>query len=174
MRRVIGWDPGAMYMGYGCVDGDGLTPPTYVVSGEVSTPKQGGEKWQDYRLRVTNVWTFRSLALFTELEPDEIATETIPPKGFEGGGTQEQLAAAAITAVHSVAFLLEIPVTQIAANTVKARIGGTGTKSKVAVRNGVTQILPELKPRWREWVKRQNEPDAIGVALTHLGYHVIE
>jgi hypothetical protein len=43
----------------------------------------------------------------------------------------------------------------------------------VQVRNGVIKLLPELEPRKFEWTdskKTMDEPDAIAVGLTQLGY----
>jgi Holliday junction resolvasome RuvABC endonuclease subunit len=98
----------------------------------------------------------------------------LPAVGFNNA-IQAELAKAAITTVIAMAFEREIPVYQIAAITVKTRIGGNKRASKVAVRNGAISLLPELEPRKFEWTeakKTMDEPDALGVSLAQLGYRV--
>jgi Holliday junction resolvasome RuvABC endonuclease subunit len=166
-------------MGWGCIDVD--TPgvedeenPRYVDSGIFGISRADDESWQDYKLKLTEFHTERAVYLVTIYEPDALVSEIIPAIGGHNfkAATQEQLAQAAISGVHAVAFICGVPVYQIAANTVKKRIGGAGGATKVKVRNGVMTLLPVLQPRKKEWVKIFDEPDGIAVGLAWSGYEV--
>jgi Holliday junction resolvasome RuvABC endonuclease subunit len=75
--------------------------------------------------------------------------------------------------VHTVAYDKGYRVEQIGATTVQAKIAirGKGKKiTKPQVRNGVINLLPTLKDKAAEWIKEFDEPDAIAIALAHLGF----
>lgn len=175
--RVLAYDSGAERMGWSVLEGDGETAPVYIDSGIAKFPR-GGKDFQPYKLDLIEHWTYLAPAQFTRYNPDCIAAETLPAVG--GGNftaaTQSELGKAAITTVMAMAFERDIPVYQIAAVTVKTRIGGKRGASKVKVRNGVIQFLPILVPRKFEWTdakKTMDESDALGVGLTQLGYSVL-
>lgn len=171
--RLLAYDSGAERMGWACLAGDGLTAPVYVASGIARFPR-GKKDYQPYKLELIENWTYVGPAMFSEYNPDAIVCETLPAVGFNNA-IQAELAKAATTTVQAMAFERSIPVFQIAAITVKTRIGGKKNATKVQVRNGVIDFLPELEPRKFEWTdakKTMDEPDAIGVGLAHLGYSV--
>ena len=175
--KVLAYDSGAEKMGWSVVQGDGETAPEYIDSGIAKFPRHK-QDYQPYKLKLIQHWTYLAPAQFLRYKPDAIACETLPAVG--GGSfvaaTQSELGKAAITTVMAMAFERDIPVYQLAAVTVKARIGGSKKASKVQVRNGVIQLLPVLEPRKFEWTdskKNMDEPDALGVGLTHLGYSVL-
>lgn len=170
--RILSFDPGAKRMGWAVLE-DGWTEPVYVASGvEWVEPLVEGWPTQRYAHHLREYWVTRAQELFNEYQPDVVANETLPTTGFGSGaaGVQSILAGGAISAVQVMAIIYELPVTQVAAVTIKARIGGKKTATKVKVRDGVFNLLPELASRKKEWVKIFEEPDAIGVGLVALGF----
>lgn len=160
-------------MGWAVLEGDGETAPKYIASGIESVP-MGKLKFQPYKLKLIEHWTLLAPAMFARYEPGFIVCETMPAVGF-GNAVQAELAKAAITTVMAMAYERHIPVYQIAAVTVKKQIGGNQKATKVKVRDGVIHLLPELAPRRMEWQdakKTMDEPDALGIGLTKLGYSV--
>jgi Holliday junction resolvasome RuvABC endonuclease subunit len=173
--RGLSFDSGAERMGFAVLEGDGETAPVYIDSGIKKYPR-GKTDFQPYKLRLIEHWTFMGPAMLAAYHPDFVVAETVPAVGF-GNTVQAELAKAAITTVLAMAFERSIPVYQIAATTVKKRIGGHGKATKVQVRNGVIQLLPELAPRRMEWQdakKTMDESDALGIGLAELGYSVIK
>lgn len=168
--RVLAFDPGAERCGYACLE----PGPVYVGSGINGVKREKGEKYQDYRLRLIQFWTTNTARLLRSLKPELVVTEIVPAVG--GGNfviaTQSQLAAAAATVIQSIAMLNEVPVKQIGATTVKARIGGSNKATKVKVRNGVLELMPEQKVKANEWKTVFDESDAYAIALAHLGYRI--
>lgn len=169
--RVLGIDPGAEHLGWAVIqkEKDG---PKYVGSGVFGVKREEKEKYQPYKLRLIQFWVKHTDYLLDSYVPDLLVSEIIPVVG--GGNfvaaTQSQLAATAITTIQAIAGVRGYKIEQVAANTVKKRIGGKKDATKVQVRNGVYRQLPELKVRGTEWTKHFDEPDAIAIALTHLGY----
>lgn len=173
MPRGLAYDSGALRMGWAVLEGDGETAPVYIDSG-IQTFAQGKLKFQPYKLKLIEHWTVLAPAMFHRYLPDFVVCETVPAVGF-GNAVQAELAKAAITTVMAMAYERRIPVYQIAAVTVKKQIGGNQRATKVKVRDGVIQLLPELAPRRMEWQdskKTMDEPDALGIDLAKLGYSV--
>jgi hypothetical protein len=100
-------------------------------------------------------------------------TEALPPFGM--AGAQQYLVNVALTTVQTIAFLYDLPVAQIAAKTVHAKIAINPRRAKKVtkpmVRNGVINLIPELADRKKDWTKVFDEPDAIAVGLAYMGYH---
>ena len=155
-------------MGFGVID----TGPLWVDSGIMGLPKLEAQTFQEYRLALIRYWTEETPKLLDTYKPDFVANETIPLIGGGSAAMQSVLAASAITTVQTICFIYGVPVEQIAAVTVKARIGRVKTATKPKVRDGVISLLPELAPRKSDWTKADtfDEPDAIGVGLVALGY----
>lgn len=171
--RGLAYDSGAERMGWAVIDGDGETAPVYVASGIVRFPRAKLD-YQPYKLKLIEHWTFVAPAMISKYNPDAIVAETMPAVGF-GNAVQAELAKAAITTVLAMGFFYNIPVYQIAAVTVKKRIGGKSNATKVQVRNGAIHLLPVLEPRKFEWTdskKTMDESDALGIDLAFLGYSV--
>jgi Holliday junction resolvasome RuvABC endonuclease subunit len=164
-------------MGWGVIDvvAEGVDPAKYVGSGIFGINRdQKNESWQDYKLKLIKFHADNAIYLLNSYEPDVVVGEIIPAIGGHNfkSATQEQLAQAAVDSFYAIAHALEIPVYQVAANTVKKNIGGGGKASKVKVRNGVMQLLPVLADRKKQWTKIFDEPDGIAVGLCYAGYKV--
>jgi Holliday junction resolvasome RuvABC endonuclease subunit len=174
MPRGLFYDSGAERMGYAVLEGDGETAPVYIASGIAKYPRNN-VPYQKYKLKLIQHWTYLGPAHIAQFKPDFICAETMPAIGFNNA-IQAELAKAAVTTVIAMAFEREIPIYQIAAVTVKKQIGGSQRATKVKVRDGVIQLLPELAPRRMEWQdakKTMDESDALGIGLAKLGYSVL-
>lgn len=174
VMKILAFDPGAERMGFCCLESetDKSKPPRVFGSGYSGVHREDNEQYQVYRLRLVSFWVTRAQELFTSFSPEEVVSEIVPVVG--GGNfvvaTQSQLASTAITTVQAMADLHSIPVSQVGATTVKAKIGGHKKASKVAVRNGVFKIIPKTKVRKPEWTKIFDESDAFAIGLMKLGY----
>lgn len=128
--------------------------------------------YQPYRLALLDLWIEQTPILIERYEPDEIVSEIVPPVGSGGFvvATQSQLALCAITTIQIIAKQHGIPLKQVGATTVKTRIGGGKKATKVAVRNGVFRIIPDLEDRKKEWTKMFDVSDAVAIGLTHWKY----
>lgn len=166
---VLSLDSGARNMGWAVICGT-KGQPVYVASGVKHLPQFEDEKYQDYKMRVIAAYTDWSKNIIYTWRPKIVVAEIVPPRGF-ARSVQNQLAQAAITSVFATVCCLypEVKMKQISANTVKKKIGGSGSATKVQVRNGVLRVFPELRPRIKEWVKKFDEPDAIAVGLASEG-----
>lgn len=174
--RVLAFDPGADRMGYALLE----TGPKEIMSG-MDMPgsgikgitKQDEETYQEHRLRIIEYWADTTIDFIKQFKPDMIANEIVPPTGGNAGNVvHRQKAMAAITTVQVVAIQSGIQIKQIAASTVKKNIGGSGKASKVAVRNGVIQLLPSTERFKPDWKKVFDHSDAFAVGLTALGYKI--
>jgi Holliday junction resolvasome RuvABC endonuclease subunit len=169
--RVLGIDPGAERLGWAVIEA-GKESPLYVGSGVLRCERGDTEEYQPYKVRMINEYVPQAVRILNEYKPETVVSEIVPVVG--GGNfvaaTQGHVASVAVTLFHAFAIFAGIPIEQVGATSVKKKIGGSGKATKVRVRNGVCNLLPELKPRIKEWVKEFDEPDAIGVALTWLGY----
>lgn len=145
--------------------------PTYVDSGVLGLHREEDNSWQNYRLDLIEYWTINAYSLL-HYAPTHFANETMPIISSGKGSAQSVLANAAIATVQAMMIIEGIPIQQIAAVSVKARIGGGKSATKVGVRNGVISLLPELAARKSDWTKRMDESDAIGVGLVALGHRV--
>lgn len=164
----MGIDPGAKRLGWSVLSKKPDGTPKYWDSGIHICERKDSELYQAYRLRAMEsiIRSFKvHLPWFT---PDEIVIETLPVRGFNDMG-QAYLALSVVSAITGYAMSEGYKVSQIGATTVKARIGGSNKASKVRVRNGVWQLLPELQGK-TGWKKVYDESDAVAIALTHLGY----
>lgn len=172
--RVLALDPGAKRMGWACLGDAGTDNPAkypkYYGSGVIGLTRGASEAYQTYRLRL--IWHIAQEidALMMLHQPSHFVSETLPVKGYNNM-SQPFLAMTAITVAQTIiSTTFGMALNQIAAPTVKVRIGGDKKASKVKVRNGVLHLLPELQPKKSRWVKEFDEPDAIAVGLTFLGY----
>lgn len=173
--RVLAFDPGADRMGYALLE----IGPKEIVSGSeridssgiLGVAKNEGETYQDHRLRIVEYWAHTANTFIKTFKPDIIVNEIVPPTGGNVANLiHRQKAMSAITAVQVVAFQSNIEIKQIAASTVKKAIGGSGSATKVAVRNGVIQLLPSTERFKNEWKTIFDHSDAFAIALTALGY----
>lgn len=172
--RVLAVDPGAERCGWAVLEHG----PTYIDSGIIRFPRDGME-FQKYRLALERFYVGQWDLMTGSWAPDVIINEIIPAVG--GGNfvaaTQSYLANVVVTCLHDSALRRGLAVAQQGATTVHKHIAlkKKGKKvTKVQVRNGVLAILPELKPRIKDWVKEFDEVDAIANGLTYLGYQVTD
>lgn len=166
--RVLGIDPGAKRAGWAVVDNG----PSYVDSHVIEFPRPKIESYQEYRLKLVNVWVTEAHELIEIWNPDLIVTEIVPAYGMNDFG-QGYLANVMATAVQATAYYKGFPPSQVSAVAVQNAIGIKGKSKKVTkaqVRNGVISLLPELAHRKPDWVKVWEEPDALAIALFALGY----
>jgi Holliday junction resolvasome RuvABC endonuclease subunit len=180
--KVLAFDPGGVRQGFACVerseDGQENKPPIYHGSGYFGVKRltngKKDEPYQEWRLRIIEFWVEKADDLLRFYKPDRVVSEIVPVVG--GGNfvaaTQSQLAGTANTTVQSVAVDRGYPIAQVGATTVKAKIGGSKKATKVAVRNGVIKLMPLLADRKRQWTKIFEEPDALAICLTSLGYSI--
>lgn len=174
--RTLNFDGGAERMGWAMlarIDYTNADPGLYYhMSGILALAKGDKEKYQDYRLRLIEEVSTSVPILIETWKPDVIVTEVLPPNGF-GSPFQAYLANVALTTVQVIAYQNDIPVEQVSARTVQAKIAVGKTKgkkiTKPQVRNGVLALFPELEERRKEWVKHFDEPDAIAIGATFLG-----
>jgi Holliday junction resolvasome RuvABC endonuclease subunit len=171
---LLSVDGGAERLGWAILDKVG-GKPVYYDSGLVSFPAY--KPFQKYRLDLIDYYVdalTRPGSVFdNSFAPvTQVVNETVPAVG-SFGGTQMYLVNVAMSVVQTIARLAGIPVDQIAARTVQSRIA-VGPKrkkvSKVQVRNGVFQLLPELEYRKSDWTKVFDEPDSIATGLAYLGF----
>lgn len=156
-------------MGFAVITGNGKAIPIHVDSGVEQCIRQPNEAYQVYRSRLIQHWAAKTYGMIRIYDPDLIAYETLPVKGFRDM-SQALLASAAITAVHAIGVTETIPVQTYAASSVKARIAGSNRATKVGVRKGVQYFLPELDtPGWPQY---PDESDAVAIGLTALGYKI--
>lgn len=174
--RVLAFDPGAERCGWAVIGGGRGQEARYVTSGIIGAARGDAEKYQPYRLRLIDRLVEDVRDLLDKYAVGWVVNETVPPStstAFASNGVQAQLAATAVTVLQTMACYHRTPVEQVSANTVKARIGGKKTATKVGVRNGVYTFFPDLKEsRGKEWVKVHDESDACAIGLTWLGYRV--
>jgi Holliday junction resolvasome RuvABC endonuclease subunit len=174
---LLSIDGGAERLGWGILEREG-NRPVYLDSGLVSfAQKDFGGTFQDYRLALIRHYVdhlTRPGSIFDDsfMPVTEMVAEVLPAIGF-GNPVQAYLANVALTVVQTIAVLADVPMSQISARTVQSRIavGRKGKKiTKVQVRNGVLRQLPELEHRKKEWTKIFDEPDALAVGLSYLGF----
>lgn len=181
MERLLAFDPGAERMGWCALERESDTerlknkPPLKLGLGHFGIAREvNGSKtdFQPYRLSLLDFWIKQTPILIERYEPDEIVSEIVPPVG--GGNfvvaTQSHLALCAITCVQAVAKQHGVPIHQIGATTVKTHIGGSKKSTKVAVRNGVFKVMPDLEEFKKEWVSMFDVSDAVAIGLAWWGY----
>lgn len=176
--RVLAFDPGAEHLGWASIGSEvssvtGNTHPYYHMSGIIEMPRKD-QVFQEYRLEISRTLCYWIPTLIDLTEPEFVVSEIIPPMGFNNS-VQSYLANVAITVVHAVVLCRDnLPLKQVGATSVQSQIAvGKKTKktSKVQVRNGVLELLPELTHRKTEWSRSPwDEVDAIAIGLAALGF----
>lgn len=176
MSKVLAIDPGGERLGWAVVEGTGESSfaPTLHGSGILINPRDEKEPWQEYKLRLIKRMVAQTNWLLTFNTFEAAVGEIIPATGSENynRGTQGQLAGIASVSMYAILNDKGYEVSQIGATTVKKNIGGAKDATKVKVRNGVFELIPTTKVRFKEWTKIFDEPDAIAIGLAHLGYKV--
>jgi Holliday junction resolvasome RuvABC endonuclease subunit len=165
---VLAIDPGAERCGYAIFDTG--SDELLIRSGILDTPRNK-EDFQPYRMALEERTLVYFDLMFDKYAPDLAVNEIIPAVG--GGNfsvtTQSYLTNCVVSTFHNVAFMHGAQTKQVAARSVQAAIAVRGKSkkiSKVQVRNGVIERLPQLRPRIKELVA--DETDAIAIGLYSL------
>ena len=166
--RLLALDPGAKRMGWAVVS-KGNSGPLFHGSGIIGLTRGASEKYQDYRIRLIQYIVLEGSMLLATTAPGACVSEILPVRGFNNM-SQPLLAATAITTMQTLCHEYGMPLYQIGANTVKVHMAKHNRATKAQVRNGVLLLLPELLHKKSQWTKEFDEPDAIAVGLTYLGY----
>lgn len=175
MPNVLALDPGAERLGYVVLEEREGELPLSRASGMVGVKRGADEEYQTYRLRIIDYFIGKADELIRTHNPVVIVNEIIPPVGGNASNQiQRQLALTALTAFQTVGRQSKIELKQIAASTIKAKIGGNRKATKTTVRNNVFVIMPETLIFKKQWVGVYDESDAYAVGLTYLGYNVKE
>jgi hypothetical protein len=166
--RILAFDSGARRAGWAMLENQwwGIEFDSDVIS----FPRESKELYQDYRMRLAQFWTFKTLDLIHDLNPDHIVTETVPVYGMNDF-SQGYLANVMATTVHAVAFIQGITVAQVSARKVQSAIaigGKTKKPTKPQVRNGVIERLPEVKDTLKSEMKVFERSDALAIGLWYL------
>lgn len=169
-KRVLGIDPGALRLGWACIDADG---DDYVLAGSgiMGLERYEKEPFAHYRMKLIHYWV-KEFAKLDVMNASEWYIERLPAVG--GGNfiaaTQSELAKTALTVIEALAHLHDRRVIELESSHIKSRLTGNGNATKVRVRNEVIQVFPELWPRKKELTDVADESDAIGIALVGAGY----
>lgn len=167
MTIVMGIDPGATRAGWSVLSQRKGGNPTHVASGVVHFPRLPKQKFQEYRMALTEYWVLKSFDLMDEYEPDVLVSETVPSRGPEIMD-QLYLANVQVTVLHAIAISYGVKVVQVSARSVQAKIAKRKPNIKVTkpqVRQGVLERFPELAPLVKEEMKVFERTDAIAVGL---------
>jgi Holliday junction resolvasome RuvABC endonuclease subunit len=169
-HRTLGIDPGAVRCGWAVLE-DNPKGLLVIGSGIIGLERKEKETYQDYKLRLIRNTIREGLRLIQSLKPHHMVCEIIPAVG--GGNfvvaTQSHLAATVATTFLTLGMEEGLKVSQVSANTVKRKIGGTKDASKATVRKGVYELMPDM-PIKEEWKKVSDESDAYAIALYEMGY----
>lgn len=154
MSIILGIDPGSRVTGYGVIDtgtGRGSVQPKYLASGCIRM--DGG----DIAPRLVTI--YQSIAqLINQYSPDQAAIEQV----FVGKSASSALKlgharGAAMLAVS----IVEIPLAEYAARSIKQAVAGSGAADKKQVQDMVVKLLRLNKS------PAADAADALAVALCH-------
>lgn len=169
-KTILGIDPGAKRLGYALIVKG--KEPKRVASGILGLERKEDETYQEYKTRLIEWWIIKFKSMLVNLEPDEVWTEIVPAVG--GGNfvvaAQSHLAATVATVIQTLCIEDNRPYHQVAANTVKKSIAGSGKATKVQVRNGVFAQIPSFA-RLHQAARKEgetmhsDETDALAIAL---------
>ena len=171
--RVLAFDPGKR-CGWAALESspDG---PLHLGSGVLHIERKENEKYQPYRMRLTQVVAFSTRTLCVTINPQKIITEIIPAQGSIGFMTSGQSYIANVTAttIHNVAYERDIPIEQVSARSWQKQIARRGKSkgiTKPQIRNGVLEHIPHLRKELSESLQNWDQWDALGIALFSLGF----
>lgn len=158
-------------MGWSVID-QGYDEWELVASGVLGLEQGKKETFGAYRKRLIAYWVETFPEILVQYEPELIASETIPIVGGSSpfANTQRVLGLLAITVCQVLTSFYDrtIEWREYGANTVKVGMTGNGKATKVAIRNAVCKVFPELEPVKK--TLQADETDAIAVGLIALGY----
>ncbi len=169
--RCLGFDVGAKYMGWAVVQTFAGIPQLegYGLAGLEELPN---DTFGTYRKRLIEYWLHTFPELVVEYSPDLFASETIPlvSNGGKFDNLQRVKGLLAITVCQALAYMDDKQWREIGANTAKKYVTNNDKATKVAVRNAVIKVFPELEPEKK--TINPNVTDAIAVALTGARAHI--
>lgn len=172
MTVAMGIDPGATRAGWSVLEQDKKGKLTHIDSGVVHFPRLPKQKFQEYRMALTEHWVEAGFDLMEEYEPDVLVSETVPSRGPEIMD-QLYLANVQITVLHAIAISYGVKVVQVSARSVQAKIAKRKPNIKVTkpqVRQGVLERFPELEALVKEEMKVFERTDAIAIGAYWFEY----
>jgi Holliday junction resolvasome RuvABC endonuclease subunit len=172
MTSVLAIDPGAQRAGWSVLEQRNEGNPTHVASGVVHFPRLPKQKFQEYRMALTEHWVEEGFDLMEEYKPDVLVSEIVPPLGANNG-TQLYLANVQIAVLHAIAISYGVKVVQVSARSVQAKIALRKQDVKVTkpqVRQGVLERFPEIETVVKEEMKVFERTDAIAIGAYWFEY----
>lgn len=165
--KIIGIDPGAKRCGFSVIqfdldeDTEKFSSPVYIESGIFGLDRKDDETYGQYKSRlITNaVEVFQDK--IEEHDPDLFVFEFLPVTNVGAAAGQRLLAFVVAVTGQVISELSGVYWTEITAVTVKKQMTNSGTAKKVAVKNAVLEVFPELQSR----KFLADETDAIAVPL---------
>lgn len=131
--------------------------------------------FQSYRLRLEELSWQRFASLVETYKPDVIVNETLP---FVLKSAQGYLANTVVATLHNIAYFYHVPIVQVSALSVQSKIAlrkpNVKKISKVQVRNGVLNRLPDLTELFKDYSKihHWDAIDAVAIGLYYQEYCV--
>lgn len=170
--KVLALDPGAKRCGWAILSEGGEGPGGIQYHASGISGLAATSNYQEHRLSLIGHWVDRSVELFDTYIPTLVVSEVMPPTGGSVPSIiNRQLGLTVVSTIQAMAVYHGHRIEQIAASSVKKKIGGVGKASKVKVRDGVLKLLPELESRRPEWTGKDavwDEVDALAVGLARL------
>jgi len=153
--RIFGIDPGSAATGWGVIDRDG-SRLVFVASGVIRPKRSAGHPEKLAQI-------FSALRdLLSEYQPHEAAVE----ETFVNASPRDALVLGQARGVALLApALVDLPVAEYAANSVKKSVVGRGHADKAQVQAMVKVLLPQCG------APKPDEADALAVAICHA-HHV--
>lgn len=173
--RILSFDPGAKRCGFAVLEKKEKGEPEVLGFGFQGLKRKDGEKFQPYRLRLIDLWVQKASSLIEHHAPTKVVVETVPV--MSGGNfaniAYSSLVATVATVIQTITIERKIPLEQVAANSVKRKIGGVKDATKPKVRDGVFELLPSFAARYKDSktpLKEWDIYDALAIGLYELGY----
>lgn len=144
--RVLGFDPGLVYMGFGVVDFEEGETISIAHLGYFHIPRNG-QTFNEYLNGAIAALTENFPRLLQNYEPNMVASEIVPVGKL---GSNTELVVAGITTIKTICFQFGIEWKDIAANTVKKIMTGDGRATKATVQSTLCSLYPSLKKKHLE------------------------
>lgn len=154
-------DSGAKRMGWAVIDKVKKDDPVLIDSGIIGVDRKSSETYQNHKIKLIEYYRRASKDLLDAFRPNVLVAEIVPIHGFQNAA-QSLLASTAATVFMAVTPD-HVEIKQIAAISVKKRLTNNKTATKVAVRNKVVELYPQLKARQKEFKTIFDETDAVAI-----------
>lgn len=149
--RILGFDPGLVYMGFGVVDFDREEPISIAHLGYFHIPRHE-QTFNEYLNGAIAALAENFPRLLQNYEPNMVASEIVPVGKL---GSNTELVVAGITTIKTICFQFGIEWKDIAANTVKKTMTGNGRATKAAVQSTLCSRYPSLGKKHLEIKEEQ-------------------